>query len=366
MRIAFYAPLKSPNHPVPSGDRQMARMLIGALERAGHEVEVASELRGFSASSEQGAYDAIADEARTEVERIALQWSRGATPDVWFSYHPYYKAPDLLGPALTERFAIASVTAEASWSRRRNIGAWAGNQTLIVEAVRRAAVNICFREKDQAGLWGVAPEAGFAMVAPFIDTAPFANIPPRLGERRIVTVAMMRPGDKLDSYRMLARSLERVVHIPWTLTVVGDGPCRDEVHAEFARFDPARIDWLGERQEADLPALYADGSIYAWPGFGEAYGLAYLEAQAAGLPVVAQDIDGVPGVVRHGKTGLLAPPRDVARFADALAALLEDDAALRQTMSQAARRFVLEERSFEVGAERLGAIMRTIRRPARD
>ena len=46
----------------------------------------------------------------------------------------------------------------------------------------------------------------------------------------------------------------------------------------------------------------AEGALYAWPGFGEAYGLAYLEAQAAGLPVVAQDIDGVPGVVRNGET----------------------------------------------------------------
>ena len=40
MRIAFYAPLKSPNHPVPSGDRLMARLLIAALQRAGHDVEI--------------------------------------------------------------------------------------------------------------------------------------------------------------------------------------------------------------------------------------------------------------------------------------------------------------------------------------
>lgn len=48
MKIAFHAPLKSPDHPVPSGDRQMARMLIEALRVAGHDVGIASELRTFS------------------------------------------------------------------------------------------------------------------------------------------------------------------------------------------------------------------------------------------------------------------------------------------------------------------------------
>ena len=49
MRIAFYAPLKSPDHPVPSGDRQMARLLVAALRHAGHDVEIASELRSYAA-----------------------------------------------------------------------------------------------------------------------------------------------------------------------------------------------------------------------------------------------------------------------------------------------------------------------------
>ena len=45
MRIAFYAPLKAPTHPVPSGDRRMARLLMAALEAGGHHVTLASTLR---------------------------------------------------------------------------------------------------------------------------------------------------------------------------------------------------------------------------------------------------------------------------------------------------------------------------------
>ena len=110
---------------------------------------------------------------------------------------------------------------------------------------------------------------------------------------------------------------------------------------------------------AEMPSIYGSGAIYAWPGYGEAYGLAYLEAQAAGLPVVAQDIDGVPGVVRDGETGMLTPAGDTGAFADAIATLL-GDASLRRSMSQAARRFVFEERSFDVASARLASILESI------
>ena len=102
--------------------------------------------------------------------------------------------------------------------------------------------------------------------------------------------------------------------------------------SEFARLDPARIDWLGERPAGrDAVDSMRSGALYAWPGFGEAYGLAYLEAQAAGLPVVAQDIDGVPGVVRNGETGILTPPGDVGRLCRRASRRLLDDRAAAAT-----------------------------------
>lgn len=359
MRVAVYAPLKSPNHPVPSGDRQMARMLIAALRQVGHQVELASEMRSYSPSPETGAHDEAKRLAGHEIERIAARWLRDGPPDLWFCYHPYYKAPDFLGPELTRRFGMPGVTAEASWSERRNAGAWADSQEVVAEAVRRAAVNICFRAKDRDGLRIVAPGARFEMLAPFIEAGPFLELAPGHAPRRIVTVAMMRAGDKLASYRMLARALERIADMPWTLTVAGDGPGRDDVTAAFSRLDPSRIEWLGERPPEEIPRVLAKGGIYAWPGFGEAYGLAYLEAQAAGLPVVAQAVDGVPGVVVDGSTGLLTPPRDVAAFSAALARLLGDPR-LQASMSESARRFVATERSFTVAADRLAEILAAI------
>ena len=139
MRIAFYAPLKSPNHPVVSGDRQMARMLVKALEHGGHSVELASELRFYLRQPEPKSFDALKIEAADEAARLTKLWHRDGKPDLWFTYHPYYKAPDLIGPELASTFAVPYVTAEASYSRRRNAGLWADSQALVVRAIEQAA-----------------------------------------------------------------------------------------------------------------------------------------------------------------------------------------------------------------------------------
>lgn len=359
MRIAFYAPLKAPDHPVPSGDRQMARLLVRALGLAGHTVEIASELRSFTSSPTGESHVLVSGAALGEIERLAEAWTTAAPPDLWFCYHPYYKAPDLIGPALAARFGLPYVTAEASYSSRRDIGAWAGAQQQVIRAVKQAALNICFTRRDLEGLSSLVPPEKLAHLPPFIDTAPFAgpaggSVPPTL-----VTVAMMRPGDKMDSYRMLAEALALCAGIPWRLVVVGDGPCGDEVRAAFAGLGPDRLVWLGERSPDEVPRILAGGDLLVWPGFGEAYGLAYLEAQAAGMPVVAQDIAGVPEVVRNGSTGILTPPGDVPAYAAAISRLLSDPER-RHAMAKSARRFVVDERSLEIASARLGTLLASI------
>ncbi|RWP51162.1 glycosyltransferase family 4 protein [Mesorhizobium sp.] len=359
MRIAFYAPLKSPNHPVASGDRQMARMLVKALEHGGHSVELASELRLYLREPEQKSFDALKTEAREETARLTKLWDRDGKPDLWFSYHPYYKAPDLIGPELASAFAVPYVTAEASYSRRRNAGLWADTQALVARAVEQAALNICFTQRDRQGLTDAIPDAALGMLSPFIDTSVFRELPARGCPTRLVTVAMMRPGDKVESYRMLAQALGPIGHLPWTMSVVGDGPARDEVKAQFAGLPADRIEWLGAIEPAAVPDVLYRGGIYVWPGYGEAYGVAYLEAQAAGLPVVAQDIAGVPEVVRDGQTGFLTPPGDVAAFASAIERLLAGNDE-RTIMAAEARRFILEERSLGVAAARLANLLAKI------
>ncbi|WP_017968226.1 glycosyltransferase family 4 protein [Rhizobium leguminosarum] len=354
MRVAFYAPMKSPNHPVPSGDRLMARLLIRALELGGHQVDVASEFRTYASTPQAAA--ALEPAIGAELERLRLRWKSAPRPELWFCYHPYYKSPDPFGPAISAEFAIPYVTAESSYAAKRDRTGWAAAQKRVGEAITQAAVNISFTERDQAGLAAAFPQARLARLKPFIDTALFEKVSPAPDPCRLMTVAMMRAGDKMDSYAMLAKALRLIEDRPWTLSVIGDGPMRQEVEALFAGF-AGRVEWLGERNAVEIAELLGHGGIYVWPGCGEAYGLAYLEAQAAGLPVVAQATAGVPAVVEAGVTGLLTPEGDITAYAEAVAALL-DDRQRRDAMGQAAQRFVLEERSLARAARVLNGIVR--------
>ena len=111
---------------------------------------------------------------------------------------------------------------------------------------------------------------------------------------------------------------------------------RAEIEQAFKVAPQHRIRFLGEIAHAGLPALMAESDILAWPGLGEAYGLVYLEAQAAGLPVVACDDRGVPDVVRAGETALLGAPNDDDAYARNLQ-LLIDDVPMRLAMGERAR-----------------------------
>lgn len=362
MKLAFYAPLKAPDHPVPSGDRQMARGLIGALRRAGHRVEVVSDLRAYLPDPQDKArFAALRAAAAAECARIGALWRREGPPDLWFCYHPYYKSPDLIGPDLCRDFALPWVSAEASLSRRRTQGIWAETQALVAQALTGAGVNFAMTARDRAGIAALAPGARILPLAPFIDIQETPGPGPS-SDDLLVTVAMMRAGDKFDSYRALAQALALLPpDLNWRLAVAGAGAMGDEVRALFA---PGRVDWLGELPAAGVRALLARGGVYVWPGCGEAYGLAYLEAQAAGLPVVAWAAAGVPEVVADGETGILVAPGDPAGLAQAITRLLRDRD-LRARMGRAARARVLARHSLDSAAATLEAGLRQARKERR-
>src|SRR5208282_5102807 len=108
---------------------------------------------------------------------------------------------------------------------------------------------------------------------------------------------------------------------------------------------------LGEIGASALPSLYASADLYLWPAIHEAFGMAFLEAQAAGLPVVAGRERGVPEVVREGEAGLLVPPSDARAFAAAVATLLADPGR-RRAMGARARAIASAEADIGAAARR--------------
>src|SRR6185436_12590418 len=177
MRIAFYAPLKAPTHGTPSGDRRIAELLMEALARAGHRVELASSFRSYDPAGDEPRQAALRDEGIALGRRLAAHWRDGAAdarPDLWFTYHLYYKAPDWLGPEASEALGIPYVVAEASHAPKRAGGAWDAGHRGALEAIRRADLLLCPTRDDAAGLRTLPALRGrIELLPPFLDPAPF-------------------------------------------------------------------------------------------------------------------------------------------------------------------------------------------------
>jgi len=172
----------------------------------------------------------------------------------------------------------------------------------------------------------------------------------------LLAVAMMRSDVKRDSYLLLAPALAGLRDLSWQLLVVGDGPARPEIEATLGALGHDRVAFAGLVPEAALPAIYASADLYVWPAVREAYGLAMLDAQAAGVPVVAGREGGVDEVVAHGRSGVLTAPRDPAALAGAVRELLEHSGR-RQALAAAAAAFVEAEHSIAQAATVLAAAL---------
>lgn len=315
MRIAFYAPMKPPTHPTPSGDRTIARSVMSLLGDIG-EVDLASTLRMRDGQGDAARQADLASAADKEVERLS-----GGHWDAWVTYHNYYKAPDMIGPVVARRKGLPYVLIEATRASKRRVGPWARFAAAAEAACDAADVILYFTEQDREALErDQRPGQRIAPLRPFLDveTLPPAKAPVAKGN--LLAVGMMREGDKLASYRSLAKALALTTV---RLEIVGDGPARVAVEQLFAPFGD-RVRFVGELDREGVAARMRAASALVWPGVNEAFGMVYLEAQALGLRCIAEDRPGVRDVV--GPTGVLCPADDPAGFAQAIRDLPQETA----------------------------------------
>ena len=324
MRIAFYAPLKAPDHPTASGDRRIAGLLVRALVHAGHEVEIASRSRTFDGAGDRRRQCRLARAAKAQADELLHRWlGSPRAPGCWLTYHLYHKAPDWIGPRVSAGLGIPYLVAEASHAPKQARGRWRHGHRAVAAALARADRLIALNPDDIPGLERLlGEEAPIVRLAPFLDTRALA--PPGSRARRrvriarlagadpsvpfLACVAMMRRGRKAESFRLLAGVLERIAHVPWHLLVAGDGPARAEVEAAFAPLRAAgRVTFFGPRSPPVLHGLVGACDLFVWPALGEPLGMAMLEAQALGVPVIAGDARGVGTVVATATGGGSCP-----------------------------------------------------------
>jgi len=164
-----------------------------------------------------------------------------------------------------------------------------------------------------------------------LDLDEWRRVDAKSGRERFLdvhVVAAMRLVPK-KSPMLLVRALrEAIRRAPdrVRMTIAGDGPERPRLEREAIRcgLTPKHLTFLRRCSRADVRSLLGEATMFIQPGIREAFGLALLEARAAGVPVVAMRSGGVPEIVEHGRHGLLAATD--AEFVDSVGELAANSA----------------------------------------
>lgn len=330
--------MKSPHHEVPSGDRKMARALLALFESLGHSVSLISEYRSYEGSGNADKQNQIRKQGQIELNKIYAQsqlWLDSL--DCIFTYHLYHKAPDWIGVELAEKLKIPYIIAEASFARKQKNGLWAEGHKQAAHCIRRARGIVSFNPNDVGGLELLLSADQFhQFIYPFLDGTQVcrqakdelrsdiaASFDLDQSSTWLVCVAMMRTGDKLESYQALSQILLKTKQPNWRLLIVGDGEARQKVESLFG--SNVKIVFTGELIQSEIAKILKASDIYIWPGINEAFGFALLEAVMHGLPALSYNYGGIPTIIRHNYNGLLFEAGDETGFAKGLDQLLLDE-----------------------------------------
>lgn len=369
--IAFYAPLKSPNHETPSGDRQVARLFTSLFKELGYHVNLMSNFRSWSAES--CTQKSLKDQALQEAKQLCNDYEarpKAERPILWFTYHLYHKAPDWIGPLFCNHFNIPYIIAEASIAPKRANGEWALGYQDALHAIMQASYTLTLAPHDQDILSKFIPQNKL------ISFLPFIQIPPSVGDKQeirqqlartyglppekkwLLTVAMMRDDCKKDSYVELINALSHTHPDETCAIFIGDGEARTSIEAKAIEAG-VPIFFLGKLSRDLVNQFYQASNLYLWPAINEAYGMSILEAQAAGLPVIAGDFGSVSTLVEHEKTGIILPQNQPHLFAESINSLLQNQTRLN-LFSQTALKQANEKFGFQRAKTQMQKIIETL------
>ena len=230
----------------------------------------------------------------------------------------------------------------------------------IAEVLARASVVLC---NSRGTLERCAELTGSAerMTVVHLGADPPAERPDKRGEPTIVTVGHLVARKRhADVMRALAVLVGRMPKLRWL--VIGEGPERPALERLAAQLGvAARVDWAGQLAHDEALGELARCHVMAMPSVDEAFGVAYIEALACGVPAIGcAGESGPEEIAAAGEGMLLVPPRDPDSLAQTLAGVLEDPARGNE-LGRAAAATAAEHFSWEhCGRETLAAYERAI------
>ena len=347
MKIAFYAPFKPLGHKNPSGDLAIAQSLVSFLESRGHTVTAESRLRARWIYFRPWLWPRLCKDLIRILKR--LQKDR---PDLWLTYHTYYKAPDLIGPVVCQVLGLKYIIFQGIYSTRRK----RRFQSIFGFYLNRMALNRAdhvFTNKlaDLKNLKRIIAPEKLSYIRPGIFPLDFQRDASAAKAFRakwnlpscpvILTAAMFRDDVKTQGLIWLIQclSLLKARNIEFHLVIAGSGKMENRLRQLAREVLPGAHTFAGKIPRKEMAGFYTSGDIFAFPGIRESLGMVFLEAQSCGLPIVAFDNGGIPEVMKNKQTGFLVPMYDKQAFSQALITLLTHPET-RRRMGDRAEKYV--------------------------
>ena len=327
---------------VGGAERQVVDLAV-ALRRNGYGVTVACSVAGdLSGALEEARVPVRPLLERLAKRRLSLAYAwrlrRLLRRERFDLVHAHIYASVVAAAIATLRTDVPLVITEhteASWQdwRARWVSRWVYRRVERIIAVstpiRRRLIE---RDGVHPDLITVVPNA----VVPASEPPADAPHPAELRERPLVgVVARLQPEKGVANFLKAATRV--APQFPEAhFVVAGDGPLRQVLAALAEDLGlRERVHFLGFRSDAS--ALMKSLDVLVVPSVTEGSPLVTLEAMAAGVPVVASAVGGIPDQIRHDKEGLLIPPGDSDALGGALVALLRDPERARR-LGEAGRR----------------------------
>jgi glycosyltransferase involved in cell wall biosynthesis len=349
--------------------------LAAALRRKGHEVEVACSVAGgLSEPLQEAGVPVRPLTERLVKRRLSPAYARGIgrllREKRFDLVHAHIFASAVAAAVATRKTGpplVITEHTEASWQTwwSRRVSRWAhrrASHTIAVSTpIRRRLI-----EKDRVPPDRVSliPNA----VVPAPDDPPDLSgaLPDGWLDRPLVgVVARLQPEKGVATFLKAAARVSKTFPEARFL-VAGDGPLRGELLDLAGRLGVRdRTRFLGYR--TDARAIIGLLDVLVVPSLTEGSPLIVLEAMAAGVPVVASAVGGVPDQARHGEEGLLVPPGDPEALARALGELLRDPDRAR-LLGEAGRRRTENEFSHQTLVGRIEGVYHAVLngKPTRD
>jgi glycosyltransferase involved in cell wall biosynthesis len=340
--------------------------LAMALHRKGHEVEVACSVSGGLSEPLEAAGVPVWPLARRLVKRrVSVAYARGIRRLLgerrFDLVHAHIFASAVAAAIATLGKGVPLVITEhteASWQtwRTRRVSRWAHRRAKRVIAVS-TPIERRLIERDEVPPHLVTRIPNAVIPASDEPPDPAGPLPDAWVEGPLVgVVARLQPEKGVANFLKAAARVSEISPRARFL-VVGDGPLREELlnlveHLGISE----RVRFLGYR--TDSRALMGLMDLLVVPSLTEGSPLIVLEAMAAGVPVVASAVGGIPDQVRHNEEGILVSPDDPDALGDALGTMLRDPAYARR-LGEAGRRRTENEFSHETLVRRIEAVYRT-------